>query len=69
MSRGIGGCAKLSGQSRSLGRSEEEDVFVGAIRPYRARESKSQISSPSGPEQRDDDGALVEPALVGFDER
>src|SRR5262249_14000754 len=37
------------GTSRSARRSEEEDVFVGAIRPYRARESKSQISSPSGP--------------------
>jgi len=37
------------GMSRSEGRSEEEDVFVGAIRPCSARESKSQISSPSGP--------------------
>ena len=37
------------GTSRSAGRSEEEDVFVGAIRPCRARESKPQISSPLSP--------------------
>ena len=37
------------GTPRSEGQSEEEDVFVGAIRPCRARESKSQVSSPSGP--------------------
>ena len=37
------------GTSRSEDRSEEEDVFVGAIRPCRARESKSQICSPPGP--------------------
>jgi hypothetical protein len=57
------------GTSRSEGRSEEEDVFEGAIRPCRARESKSQISSPSGPEHCGDDGALVEPDRARFDER